>query len=149
MAICFWIPLMGETKSRYKGELGSTPNVIMQVDCCASNPPTSHHLFAINESCHSDHRCQRIEGTMRSSIKSIKVPSITPLRTNIDTKQGVAICLESRHREPLLRGDLLLISSSRDSFARRSAFFFVDDQTADCHAPHALVSWLPCQNRGS
>jgi len=50
----------------------------MQVYCCASNPPLSQHLFAINEPCHSDHRCRRIEGTMRSSITSIKVPSITP-----------------------------------------------------------------------
>ena len=50
----------------------------MQVYCCASNPPSSHHSLAINEPCHSDHPCRRIDGTMRSSIKSIKVPSITP-----------------------------------------------------------------------
>jgi len=31
------------------------------------------------KTCHLDHLQRRIEGTMRSSIKSIKVPSITPL----------------------------------------------------------------------
>ena len=90
---------------RYR--LEALQNVIMQVYCCASNPPSNHHSFAINAPCRSDHRCRRIEGTMRSPIKSITVPSITPYEK---------ILTQSRVWRSALN------PSSRASFAWRSAF---------------------------
>ena len=91
--------------------------MITKKSCCASNPPLSQHLFAINEPCHSDHRCRRIEGTKRSSIKSIKVPSITPYEKILSQSRVWRSAKRFSHRELPLRGDLPLISSSRASFA--------------------------------
>ena len=104
VAICFWILFTGRDEK--PGELGSTANVIIQVDCCASNPPSSHHSFAINKPYHSYHHCRRIEGTMRSSIRLIKVPSITPYEKILRQSRVERSAKRFRHREPLLRGDL-------------------------------------------
>ena len=52
-------------------------------------------FFAINAPCQSDHCIWRIEGTLRSFIKSIKAPSIAPYEKNINANQGMAVCLES------------------------------------------------------
>jgi len=50
----------------------------MQKPWCASNPPSHHRSFAINKPCSPNYYHRRIEGTIRSFIKSIKVPSISP-----------------------------------------------------------------------
>ena len=44
----------------------------------ASNPPLLFRSLAITKPHHSDHHRWRIEGTIRSSITSLTVPSIAP-----------------------------------------------------------------------
>ena len=53
------------------------------------------------------------------------------------------------HRELLLRGDLYWVCH-RELLLRGDLLFSLwTIKTADCHAPHALVSWHSRQNRGS
>ena len=90
-----------------KGGIGSTANVIMQVYCSASNLSSSHHSFAINEPCHLNNRCRRIEGTIRLPITSFTVPSIPPYK-----EKQIYVVWRSA-----------LNPSSRASVAWRSAFY--------------------------